>query len=135
MDTSKPGPLLMLGGGALMVIATLLDWRGESAGLSFDSMGLFGIVVLLSGLMIAAVGGIRAFGANVSLPDDIAGFSLDQICLVDAFTAFIWTFALISGDFVEIGVHLTWLGAAIAATGAALNLRTPATDTAPGGGS
>lgn len=133
MDTSKPGPLLMLGGGAVMVLGSILKWFEGTSGLETDVTGLLGIFVLLSGLLVIGVGAVRAFGANVNLPDDIAGFSLDQICLFDAFAAFLWTFALVVEDGNKIGLHLSWLGAAVAVAGAVLSSRqTPAA--AQGGG-
>lgn len=124
MDTSQPGPLMMLVGGVVMAIGTLLDWRSflsvGTSGLSFDSMGLFGIIALILGLAIAAVGAIKAFGLGVNLPDNILGHTLYQALMVDAFAIFIWTFAWIAADFTGGGVHLTWIGAAVAMVGAAL---------------
>lgn len=123
----------MLGGGALMVLGSLLDWRGfrgaGTSGVSFDSMGLFGILVLLIGLGLVAIGAIRAFGLSVDLPDNIAGFSLNQLALIEAFAVFLWSFALISADFIKVGVHLTWIGGAAAVAGAILAQReaTPST--------
>lgn len=116
-----------------MVLGSLLDWRGfrgaGTSGVSFDSMGLFGILVLLIGLGLVAIGAIRAFGLSVDLPDNIAGFSLNQLALIEAFAVFLWSFALISADFIKVGVHLTWIGAAAAVAGAILAQReaTPST--------
>ncbi|MFN3219302.1 MAG: hypothetical protein ACE367_22670 [Acidimicrobiales bacterium] len=123
MDTSNPGPLLMLGGGVLVALGSILDWRTGTSGLNFDNMGLFGLIVLLSGVALAAVGGIRAFAPQTSLPDAVAGFSLDQILFMLGVTVFLWSFALIAADFVEIGVHLTWIGAAAAVAGTILSMR------------
>lgn len=113
----------MLGGGLVIALGSILDWRTGTSGLSFDSTGLFGILVLLMGLGIAFLGAQSAFGLSVGLPEKIAGLSLGQWALIEAFTCFIWAFALISADFIEAGVHITWLGGAIATVGAVLNLR------------
>jgi len=114
----------MLVGGILMAIGTFLDWRSflsfGSSGLSLDSMGLFGIITLILGIIIAAVGAIKAFGLSVNLPDEIIGHTLGQLLMVDAFIVFLWTFALVAADFVGGGVHLTWIGAAVAMVGAGL---------------
>ncbi len=115
---------MMLVGGAVMAIATLLDWRSGfgqgTSGLSLDTMGLFGIITLLIGIAIAAVGAISAFGLSVNLPDRVLGHTLNQLMMVDAFIIFLWTFAWIAADFTGAGVHLTWIGAAVAMVGAAL---------------
>jgi len=128
LDTSNPGPLLMLGGGVLTALGSVLKWRGfgfgsDISGLSFDNMGLFGLLVLVIGLALAAIGGIRAFAPDTSLPESIAVFTLDQALFILAVTVFLWSFALISATAVKVGVHLTWIGAAIAAVGLALGMR------------
>lgn len=129
MDTSNPGPLLMLGGGVLVALGSILDWRdfgfgGGVSGISFDNMGLFGLIVLLSGVALAAVGGIRAFAPQTSLPDAVAGFTLNQILFILGVTVFLWSFALIAADGTAIGVHLTWIGAAATVAGTILSMRT-----------
>lgn len=129
MDTSNPGPLLLLGGGVLAALGSILDWRdfgfgSGTSGLSLDNMGLFGIIVLLVGVAMAAVGGIRAFAPQTSLPDAVAGFTLNQILFILGVTVFLWSFALIAADGTAIGVHLTWIGAAAAVAGTILSMRT-----------
>lgn len=123
MDTSNPGPLLLLGGGVLIVIGTILDWGPSTSGLDTDLNGLFGIIALLIGLGMIALGAIRAFSPSTSLPDSIAGFSMDQIVLAEALTVFLWSFALVFEDGAKAGVHLTWIGGAVALAGAVLSLR------------
>jgi hypothetical protein len=129
MDTSNPGPLLLLGGGVVIALGTILDWGPGVSGLNVDFNGLFGIVALLIGLALAAIGAIRAFAPDTKLPDEIAGYSLDQILFVDALTVFLWTFALISESGTKIGLHLTWIGGAVALAGTVLSMRN-----APAGG-
>ncbi|MGI9625139.1 MAG: hypothetical protein ACR2PK_20100 [Acidimicrobiales bacterium] len=129
MDTSKPGPLLMLVGGALMIIGSFLDWGPGTSGLSTDVLGLLGILTLLIGLVLAIKGGINAFAPETDLPDELGGLSTDKISVFLSASIFLWTFGLISADFVEIGVHLTWIGAAVATVGGVMTLRDA--DTAP----
>lgn len=131
MDTSNPAPLLMLAGGIAMVVGSLLKWVGDTSGVSTDFMGLLGILTLLLGAAIAAIGAIRAFSPGTALPDAVLGFTLDQLCLTSAFAIFLWTFALITEDGVKFGVHLTWIGAAVAAVGSTLATRTTDVGTAP----
>lgn len=126
MDTSNPGPLLMLGGGVLMFIGSILKWRFESSGVSTDSFGLLGLFVLVFGAAIAGIAAVRAFAPQVSLPERIAGFSIDQIALILGFTAFVWTFTGITATGVEFGLHLSWIGAAAATVGAFLAQRSAA---------
>lgn len=122
MDTSQPGPPMMLVGGIMMAIGTLLNWQRGSGGigLSLDTFGLLGIFALLIGLALVAVGAIRAFGLSVSLPEQILGFTLIQLLMIDAFAVFLWTFSHIASDALGGGLHLTWIGAAIGAVGAGL---------------
>jgi len=130
VDTSQPGPLMMLVGGILMAIGTLLDWQkfGSGIGLSLDTFGLLGIFALLTGLALAAVGAIRAFGLSVALPEQILGFTLMQLLMIDAFAVFLWTFSHIASDFFGGGMHLTWIGAVVAAVGAGLASKSATAD-------
>ena len=114
-----------------MVLGPILKWVGDTRGVSTTATGLLGVLVLLSGLLVIAVGAIRAFNVEVALPDEIAGFSVEQICLCDAFASFLWTFAYIFESGTKIGLHVTWLGAAVATTGAALAMRQPAAPPPP----
>lgn len=123
MDTSKPGPLLMLVGGVLMIIGSFLDWRPGTSGISTDSLGLLGILTLLFGLGLAVKGGIKAFAPETELPEEVGGLSTDKISVFLSATIFLWTFGMISGDFVEFGIHLTWIGAAIATVGGVMSFR------------
>lgn len=132
MDTSKPGPLLMVGGAVLMVLGSILDWGPNTSGLSTSAVGLLGLFVLLFGLIIGLIGAIRAFGVALELPAQLVGFTQDQIAIVLGFTAFLWTFGTITRDNSAFGLHLTWIGAAVATAGAFIEHRgiqigTPAT--------
>lgn len=106
-----------------MVLASLLDWRTTTSGLSFDNMGLFGLLTLAIGGVLVVVGLSKSFVPTLKLPAKVLNFTLEQECFALAFTVFLWTFALIAADFTEIGVHLAWISAAVAAVGAVLAMR------------
>ena len=112
----------MLGGGILMVVSTFINWRTGTSGLSTDALGLMGIFTLLFGAAIAAVAGIRAFAPQTSLPDGIAGISLNKICGIFAISTFLWTFGMISASAVKFGLHLAWISSAIATVGVVMTM-------------
>ena len=111
----------MLVGGILMVVSTFLNWRGDISGLSLDSMGLFGIITLILGALIAVSAAVDAFGLSISLPDAMLGHSRGQLLMMDAFAVFIWTFAHITADGASGGLHMAWIGALVALVGSAMN--------------
>ena len=114
----------MAGGGILVIIATILDWGPGTSGLSTDGFtGLLGILSLLVGLAVLAVGGVKAFSPSTRLPASLAGFTMSQLAFTGAFAVFVWTFSLIGEDGVKFGVHLAWIGAAIVCVGAVLDNR------------
>lgn len=113
----------MLGGGVVVVLGTILNWGPEISGLNTDINGFFGILALLMGIAMAAVGGIKAFSPTTTLPEEFLGMSLGQWMFAAAFAVFLGSFSLITEDGTKIGVHLTWLGAAVAAVGAILFIR------------
>lgn len=123
MDTSNPGPFVMLGGGILMVVGPLLNWFRGTRGIDVDVFGLLGIFVILSGLLVLALGVIRLSGAETGLPDEIVGFRLEQLVAIDAFASFLWSFALVFESGTRLGLHVSWFGAAAATAGALLALR------------
>lgn len=131
----KPGPLMLMGGGLLAAIGTFLDWRDilgfSSSGVSTDSAGLQGIFVLLIGLALAAYGAILQFAPQVDLPDEVLGFTNDQVALTLGFAAFLIAFGFQFADFTGPGVFLSWIGAAVAVVGAVLNLREASAPAAP----
>ena len=128
----KPGPLLMLGGGVAMFLGAILDWRGGQSGINFDSMGLFGLLTLVIGAAVAGVAIVRAFAPQVSLPENIMGFSLTQCSVAASLTVFLWTFGTISAEFVDFGLHLAWIGGAAAVAGGVM-AGTESTTSAPTG--
>lgn len=113
----KPATIMMIGGGALLFIASLLDWVEI-----FDKTDLFGIqwlftLVIGGGVAILV---ILANFANVSLPDKLLGLRMNQIYLMLSFAAFLMMFGLQFGEAREIGVLLGWIGAAVMTAGAVM---------------
>jgi len=106
----KPSAMLMLGGGVVLFFSTFLDWvsaRGFGAsGIDTDVAGLQGIFVLLIGLTVAGITAATTFG-DVKLPDEILGFTMDQMLTKLAFAAFLITFGLVFRSNAGIGL---WLG-------------------------
>ncbi len=116
-----------------MVLGSILDWGPNTSGLSTSAVGLLGLFVLVFGLIIGLIGAIRAFGVGIELPAQLLGFTQNQVAIVLGFTAFLWTFSTITRDNSEFGLHLSWIGAAIATAGAFIEHRgikigTPTTD-------
>lgn len=115
----------------MVILGVILDWASGLSGLNIDLNGLFGIIALLIGVGLVALGAIKAFSPTTSLPSGFAGFSLDQIVFTEAVTVFLWSFALVAADGTKIGLHLTWIGAAVAVAGSVLTLRNSAGSTSP----
>ena len=126
MDTCNPGPLLQIGGGALMIISTFLDWRFATSGLSTDAAGLFGIFTLVFGALLLVIGLAGSFVPQINLPSEVAGISIEKLAVMLAAAIFLWTFGSITADSVKIGIHLAWIGALVAEVGAMLRLRAAA---------
>lgn len=118
MNDLKPGPILMLGGGILLLLSSFLDWGPGANGFETDVFGLLGIFTLVIGVGAAGIGGATAFAPQVNLPSHILGFTLPQFVGALAFSAFIWLFGYQFADFSEIGVSLGWIGAVVTIAGA-----------------
>jgi hypothetical protein len=123
VDKSQHGPLLMLAGGGLMAISTFINWRNDEAGLGNALFGLLGLLTLVFALAIIAVGAIRLADSDLKLPQSVAGFSVEQLVTIMAVAVLVPTFGSLSGERVNGGLHLAWLGAALAAAGGLLAAR------------
>lgn len=130
MDNMKPSQLALIGGGALVLVSTFLDWFsvGE-AGFSFGysgwetgSFGLLGIFVAAIGAIIALGGILTATGNADNIPDSILGFTHDQLHLALGLAAFIPTFGLQFSSGAALGITLGWIGAAAIIVGALMDL-------------
>ena len=87
-----------------------------------DFFGLLGIFCAIIGLIIAGGVAAQQFG-NVSMPDEIFGFSHDQIHLVLGEIALIITLGLIFRGDVGIGLILALIASAVIVAGAIMDLR------------
>lgn len=121
----------------LIVIATLLDWVGFGSvgfnGFEIDFFGLLGIFTIVFGLAIAAAGAIHAFAPQVrdQMPQAIMGFTPPQVVTILSFTVFLWLFSFITIDILDakIGIHLGWIGGALATAGGIMESRGGTTPT------
>lgn len=114
-----PGEWAIIAGGAVMLIASFLEFAGDT---SAWGSGAFPIVTLipLYGVVMALQVVLTKF-ANVNLPDRPVGFTWEQVHLVlGFFAALMALFWLIAADDTGIGLYLMLLGAIAAVVGAVL---------------
>lgn len=117
----KPSTIMLIGGGALLFVSTLLDWFSSGAfgynGWETRAYGLQGIFVAAIGVIVALGVALTTFG-NVSLPDALVGFTRNQLYLILSFAAFLIMFGLQFATGTDIGVLLGWIAAAVMTAGA-----------------
>lgn len=140
MDNSdlKPSTIMLIAGGAVMLLSTFLDWVSFGSGdfeiganaWETDGFGLQGIFVAIIGLAVGGGVAARQFG-NVSMPDKILGFDHDQLHLVLGLAAFLIAFGLQFRDGAAIGVLLAWVSAAVIVAAAIMDMREGAADGTP----
>mgnify|MGYP001812660189 CR=1 FL=1 len=127
----RPGQITALVGGVLILISTFLDWFGIGPfgvnAYDGDFFGFTGILLLLLSLDIIATTAIRAFAPQVNLPQQILGFSLDELTLAAGFAAFIWGLSISTVDGSKGGTLLAALGGLAVVIGAFLELRSGGT--------
>lgn len=116
----KPGPIITLVGGAILIIVTFLDWGPEVNGFETDFVGLLGIFTLIIGIAAAVNAGLEAFAPQVERPDGALGMSRDQIAAALGFAAFCWFLGFQFLDGAEFGVTLGWIGAAAVVAGSVI---------------
>lgn len=133
-DDIKPSTIMLIAGGTVLFISTFLDWVDSGpfsqGGWSTEFNGLLGIIVGVIGVAVAG-GTVATKFAGVSLPDEIIGFSHDQIHLALGFAAFLITFGLQFRDFSGIGILIGWIASAVIVAGAYLDIQAGGTDAAP----
>jgi hypothetical protein len=132
----RPGTIAILAGGVLLLISTFLDWVGFGpVGFSVfegDRFGLAGIFLLLISLAVTASTAIATFAPQVSLPEQLLGFSRNQIVLVLGFAAFVYGFSVTFAQNSEFGAILAWIAAAAIVVGAFLEEKAaPSADSGP----
>lgn len=125
MDSDiKPSTIMLIAGGAVLFISTLLEWHEffELNGWDTDRYGLQGIVVAIIGIAVGGGVALTKF-ANVSMPERILGFDHDQLHLVLGFSAFLITFSLQFQDGASIGILLAWIASAVIVAGAYIDIQ------------
>lgn len=131
----RPGQIALLAGGALIFISTFLDWFGfGSFGASAyegDLFGFTGIFLLLLSVGIIALTAIAVFAPQVNLPDQVLGFSMNELALMAGFASLVWGFSMAVRDGSKGGTLLCAVGGVAVVVGAFLEIRS--TDTAPSG--
>ena len=130
MENVKPSTWMLMGGGAVLLISTFLDWVSVSAGgFSFgenawdtDFFGLLGIFCALIGLAVGGGVALMTFG-NVTMPDEILGFSHDQLHFILGVEALVITLGFIFRGDVGIGLWLGLIASAVIVAGAFMDMR------------
>jgi len=114
-----PGEWAMIGGGAVALLASFLDFAGDT---SAWGKGAFPIVTLIP-VYAVAVGVFVALHrfAGVDLPDRVLGFSWNQISLMlGFFAALMALFWLVTAEDVGVGLFLLLLSSIAVVAGAVL---------------
>ena len=131
-NNPTPGKIMLMVGGAVLVISTFLAWfkfdspfGGDvtESGLSTDGApGLLGIWCLLIGGAVAILTALQTF-AGTNLPARILGFTWNQLYLTFGVAAFLITFGRQFADNVGFGVTLGWIASAVLVVGAFMELQ------------
>jgi hypothetical protein len=112
----------MLGGGVLIFLSTFLDWLGFGPfgfnAYSGDAFGFTGILLLVLSLEIIVVTAIGSFAPDVSLPDELLGFTMNELTLLAGFAAFVWGFSITFLEGNQEGTLLCALGGIAVVAGA-----------------
>ena len=134
----KPSTIMLIGGGAVLLLGTFLDWVSVGEG-SFkfganawdtDLFGLLGIIAALIGLIIG--GGVAAvqFG-NVNLPSMPFGFTHAQVHIVLSVFAVLITIGFVIRGDVGIGLWLSTLASIAMVVGAVMDAQAGSDDATP----
>ena len=130
----KPSAIMLIAGGALLFVSTLLDWVGSGSfgfnGWETRAYGLQGIFVAAIGVIVALGVALTTFG-NVSLPDALLSFTRNQVYLILSFAAFLIMFGLQFASNSDIGVILGWIAAAVMTAGAFMEEQSTAGGASP----
>ena len=125
MNHVSPGKIAIIAGGGVTFLFSFLSWWTVSYnnhGNSAWSDGLFGPATWapLFGLVAVLLVALPAF-ANVKLPDDVLGFTIDQLVLVAGVFATLITLGFMigtpNGFDVGIGLIFCFLGSAAIVVG------------------
>lgn len=104
------------------MLASFLNWFSVGGfgtnGWDFGLLGLFQFVI---GAVIVGIALLPAVAPQVNLPDQVAGFSPNQLAMALAVGAFLWNFGLQFEDNSAIGLFLGWIFAAVTIAGGVMN--------------
>jgi hypothetical protein len=102
--TPAPGELVIIVAGAIMLVASFLDFGGDTSGWG---SGWFPLATLLPiyGVVMAVLVALVRF-AQVELPDEIAGWTLDQVLMVVGLLAGLMAVAWLLTDVGDKGIGL-----------------------------
>jgi hypothetical protein len=133
VNNPSPSRIMLIAGGAVLLISTFLEWTegvdlgefGSSdgfSGIDTDAFGLLGIWCLLIGGAVAVLTALTTFG-NINLPARVLGFTWTQLYLMFGLAAFLITFGLQFIDGTAFGVTLGWIASAVIVAGAFMELQ------------
>ena len=125
MNDLKPSALAMLGGGVVLLLASFLDWQslGRFSANAWDR-GLLGFFLLVIAGVAIAVSAIGAFAPQVSLPDQILGFTMTQLVTALGVASFLMSFGLLfQFEGFQIGSILAVLASAAIVAGGVMDMR------------
>lgn len=120
----KPGTIMLIAGGAVVFLASLLDWTEFNS--KTEVFGIQWLFTLIIGGGIAVLVALASF-TNVTIPEKVFGFDLNQLFLTMSFAAFLIFFGAQFGEFREVGVLLGWIGAAVMCAGAFMEMQSETT--------
>jgi len=134
----KPSTIMLIAGGAVLLISTFLAWfsigsgsfGASSSGWSTEYFGLSGIFVAIIGLVVATATALTTF-TDVKLPTDIVGFTREQVYCILGLAAFLITFGLQFGSTTGIGILLGWIASAVIVAGAYIEMQAAGASAAP----
>ncbi len=134
MDNSdiKPSTIMLIAGGAVLLLSTFLDWFSIDGGEFFsdfsangwdtDAFGLLGIICAAIGVMIGGGVAAQQFG-GMTMPDKILGFDHDQLHLSLGSSALLITLGLVFRGDAGIGLFLAIISAGVICAAAVMDMK------------
>ena len=128
MDNIKLPTVAMIGGGALLLLSTFLAWQKFGAGSfsvstnAWDRSTLSGLFLVVIAVIAIAVPVITNFTPQISLPNDILGFSPTKLVTALGWSAFVISFGLLFQiEGFQIGSILAVLASAAIVAGGVMD--------------
>jgi hypothetical protein len=115
-----PGEIVIMAAGAVMLIASFLDFSGDTSAWGSGAFPVATLIVIY-GIIMATQVALARF-ANANLSDRVAGFTWEQVHLLLAVFAFLMALGwLISGISDKgVGLWLLFLGSIALVAGAVM---------------